>query len=123
MPKPRSKQKAAARPAKKSPAKAPVSKTPSESNTKRLVLSNFFTIDLVQDFYAELDRALQSESDVEIDASNVERVDSAGIQLLLSFKNELEKHSSQVHWVGASVNLRAAVDQLGVSRDLQLPAE
>lgn len=76
---------------------------------------------MVQDFYAELDQALHSESDVEIDGSNVERVDSAGIQLLLSFKKELEKHASQMQWVGASDSLRAAIEQLGVGNEFSLP--
>lgn len=126
MPKPRSKQKAAAKPAKKPAAKAKVPKNIGDANagnanTRRLVLSNYFTIDMAQDFYAELDSALQSESDVEIDGSNVERVDSAGIQLLLSFKNEFEKHSSQIQWLGASDSLRATAEQLGVESELRFP--
>ncbi|GAB3789649.1 STAS domain-containing protein [Dyella agri] len=71
--------------------------------------------------HAELLAALPGGS-VALDGSQVERVDTAALQLLLLLRRELDKHGSTLAWRGASEALNDAAGLLGLARILELPA-
>lgn len=59
--------------------------------------------------------ALESGQALHIDASNVEVVDGAAVQLLLGFHHSAGKRGVSVEWGEASLALREAVGLFGAS--------
>jgi phospholipid transport system transporter-binding protein len=59
-------------------------------------------------------------SDALIDGSAVERIDTAGLQMLVAFVHYQEKQARKVGWTAASPELLKAGKSLGVLKDLRL---
>jgi len=66
---------------------------------------------------------LDQAGDVEIDASAVEKIDTAGLQLLVAFKRGLQDTNRGLTWRATAPELHRAAAQLGLSAPLGLPAE
>lgn len=90
--------------------------------TKTLVLTSP-TIRTVTEFQAELAERLDDSGAVQIDGAAVERIDTAGLQLLAAFVRELGGESRAVEWVGCSVGLRRAATALGLETALGLGSD
>jgi phospholipid transport system transporter-binding protein len=58
-----------------------------------------------------------------LDGTQVERVDTAALQLLVLFRRELDAHGGTLHWHGTSDALNEAAGLLGLAQLLNLPAE
>lgn len=71
---------------------------------------------------AELLERVDAVDAVGLDASDVLKVDTAGLQVLLAFTDQRRRAGSQVAWTGCSESLRRAAAQLGVGPALGLPA-
>jgi anti-anti-sigma regulatory factor len=78
-------------------------------------------ISVAGDFHALLQQALTEHSAVEIDASNVERVDAAVLQVLHSFMKEADKEKLEVNWKGISTAFSSSANLLGMSETLRFP--
>jgi anti-anti-sigma regulatory factor len=52
--------------------------------------------------------------DVELDASGVETADTAGMQLLLAFKTQLQQQGHCIRWLHVGVPLQTVAEQLGL---------
>ena len=78
-------------------------------------------IETVAERHEELVRALETELPVRIDAREVSRLDTAGLQLLVSFSLELARRGRELSWAGASEAVMQAVALAGVTRVLGLP--
>ncbi len=63
---------------------------------------------------------LQTQSTPTIDASQVERIDTAAFQQLLAFKLSLVNTDNQLHWQGLSEVFMQSAKQLGLERALSL---
>ena len=87
--------------------------------SKPLVLTSP-TIRTVNDFQAELAERLDESGNVQIDGTAVDRVDTAGLQLLAAFVRDLRSEARSVEWVGSSVALRRAANALGLGVALGL---
>lgn len=59
---------------------------------------------------------------VVLNGGEVERVDTAFLQLLMLFRRELETRGSSLRWHGASDALVEGAGLLGLTRILDLPA-
>ena len=70
---------------------------------------------------AELAQALQHGA-IELDGSQVERVDTAALQLLVLLRRALDGHGGTLAWRGSSAALNDAAGLLGLARILELPA-
>jgi ABC-type transporter Mla MlaB component len=57
----------------------------------------------------------------DLDGSDVERVDSAGLRLLVAFIRERRAAGGSVGWRGASAVLHKAVSALGLTAAVNLP--
>ncbi len=88
--------------------------------SQQIVLSDNLTIATVEALHEELESALSSGVDIVFDGSQVQRCDTAGLQTLLAFKKELEKHSHQLSWKGVSENLSQVSGLLGLEQALGL---
>jgi phospholipid transport system transporter-binding protein len=73
---------------------------------------------LQQTFASHLDA-----SQITLDGTEVERVDTAALQLLVVYRHELEKRGHAMQWAGVSAPLYDAASQLGLTQTLALPAK
>ncbi|MHB1272110.1 MAG: STAS domain-containing protein [Rhodanobacter sp.] len=72
---------------------------------------------LLQELLAALDACT-----IEVDGREVERVDTAALQLLTLFKREVDARGGTLSWMGTSEALDEAAGLLGLAKTLELPA-
>jgi len=77
-------------------------------------------VTLVSDFKALLQQTMGLATPVVLDASRLERVDGAALQLLAAFFVEARESGIHVSWREPSEQLRDAADLAGLSATLQL---
>lgn len=93
--------------------------TPERLRVTNLYLPDSLDITLAAAFKETLDELLQGES-IEIDGSQVERVDGCALQLLVAFVQEARLRSIALTWVAPSAALCRAASCLGLSGVLAL---
>lgn len=71
---------------------------------------------------AGLAKLLDDTDIVTLDISAVQRIDTAGLQLIATFVREREARGRQVEWQGAAPVLATAAQLLGLDSLLKLPA-
>lgn len=76
----------------------------------------------VGELQKQLRDALAS-SQIVLDGSTVDRIDTAALQLLVVFQREVQKRGNQMNWAGVSAPLHDAASQLGLAQVLALPAK
>lgn len=69
---------------------------------------------------AQLENVL-SRGEIILDVAELQRVDTAALQLLVLFRRELEKQGGTLAWRGRSEVLDEAVSLLGLEQLLNLP--
>jgi len=74
-------------------------------------------------FQAELAERLDESGTVQIDASGVERIDTATLQLLAAFVRDLRADARLVEWTDCSAALRRAAQALGLTAALDLAVD
>jgi ABC-type transporter Mla MlaB component len=74
-------------------------------------------------FQAELAERLDDSGIVQIDASAVQRIDTATLQLLAAFVRDLRADARMVEWTECSAVLRRAAHALGLASALDLAVE
>ena len=67
------------------------------------------------------ERCLASPSSP-LDATAVERIDTAALQLLAAFHRDAHARGKTIAWFGVSTPLREAAERLGLTQALALPA-
>ena len=70
-----------------------------------------------------LQTALQKKSHIVLISDKVERADTAGLQLIYAFKQEIHKQGKQMSWQKPSEVLLKASKTLGLSSYLELETE
>jgi ABC-type transporter Mla MlaB component len=83
-------------------------------------LDPVITITEAGNLYKHLQSYIDSVGDVTIDASKVQMIDMAGLQLLLVFARELGKFQRKVHWQNPSSVFRQAAELMDLSKCLRL---
>ncbi|WP_420592034.1 STAS domain-containing protein [Bacterioplanoides sp.] len=78
------------------------------------------SIEHVERLYSEMESALTSDADVELNASAVNYCDTAGLQLVVSLRRELQKTGHDIHWTGSSDCLSETAGYLGLCSSLGL---
>ncbi|MFM1886355.1 MAG: hypothetical protein RL026_1512 [Pseudomonadota bacterium] len=71
---------------------------------------------------AVLAEALDLGGDVAMDGAGVQRIDTAGLQLLVAFTRALAAEGRQWRWIASSAELRDTASQLGLQGGLGLQA-
>jgi anti-anti-sigma regulatory factor len=79
------------------------------------------TVREAEAFKVALTAAEDSSGDFIVDATAVERIDTAGLQLLLGFTARLKLMERRLVWEGVSPVLRQGAAQLGIDQALDLP--
>jgi anti-anti-sigma regulatory factor len=70
-----------------------------------------------------LAKLLEDSGPVTLDISAVQRIDTAGLQVIAAFVRECESYGRRVEWQGAAPAFTAAVVLLGLGACLRLPAQ
>jgi ABC-type transporter Mla MlaB component len=96
--------------------------TEASSNNAPLRLGSTSLRDVTA-FQAVLAERLDDSGTVQIDASGVERIDTATLQLLAAFVRDLRGDARLVEWTGCSAALRRAAHALGLTSALELAAD
>jgi ABC-type transporter Mla MlaB component len=78
-------------------------------------------ISMLHELHESMKQALASGLPIEIDASSVERVDAAGLQLLCAFVSEATASRRMLRWRQPTRALRDAVRLLELNNLLALP--
>ena len=87
----------------------------------QLVLESQLDVARTRDLYRELDSALSARKPLALDASQVERVDAATLQLLAAFCGAARDANMPVRWSSASAVLRNAATFLDLNETLGQP--
>lgn len=77
-------------------------------------------ISVVEALYGELEKVINEGSSVMMKADKVERVDTASLQLLHSFHQELKVHDQTLSWNSPSKALLNAAELIGLKSELGL---
>lgn len=86
------------------------------SDTYNLVLPEIFQLTVIEGLHKNLSE--QQASIINIDGSNVVKVDSAGLQLLVSLKKNLDQAAGEFRLQETSAALSAAIKSSGLSQVL-----
>jgi anti-anti-sigma regulatory factor len=70
---------------------------------------------------AGLSKLLEETEIVTLDVGAVQRIDTAGLQVIATFIRERESHGRQVQWRGHAPAVSAAANLLGLAALLKLP--
>jgi phospholipid transport system transporter-binding protein len=79
------------------------------------------TIRTINSLQTELAERLDESGPLQIDATAVDRVDTAGLQLLAAFVRDVRAEGRTVDWVGCSDALHKSAQALGLHSALCLP--
>jgi len=85
-----------------------------------LVLEPILTIAEVEMLHKKLQDLLQHDGDIQIDASKVQMIDTAGLQLLLVFNMALQKQQKSISWITPSPTFQETAALIGLSSHLGL---
>ena len=77
-------------------------------------------ISVVSKMHDELKHAMEDSSVIELSASELQRIDGAGIQLLVALFTHAEESGVEVSWGETSEPLLDAATLLGVKQQLRL---
>jgi ABC-type transporter Mla MlaB component len=91
------------------------------SNSTSLRLTDY-TMHSIQGLQQELVQQLQKSGAVSVDRSEVQRPNTAMLQLLAAFARDLHEQSRSIEWSGESDAFDRAAGALGLSSALGLPA-
>lgn len=92
------------------------------SETEAITVNCGDTLDIsrVSEFYTELEMVINEKKAIEFDASQIERIDIAGLQLLLSFHQKIESSGFNFRWINPSEHLLRSANLVGLDKPLGL---
>ena len=90
------------------------------SNQQTLKLDPVLVINNAKSLSVDLEKLIGSNEDINIDASAVEMVDTAILQLLLTMVIKIKSSKRQIHWVNPSAAFISNTSLLGMSARLGL---
>lgn len=76
------------------------------------------TIANVANLHSQFIDALEKTSSIELDAAKVEKVDTAGLQLLVAVNRELKKSENSLFWKATSDVLLDSISTSGLSSEI-----
>jgi ABC-type transporter Mla MlaB component len=83
-------------------------------------LADNLTVNGINSTYDELSQYLKGSGTLLIDASGVQAIDTAGIQLLLAFTREIAEQDRLVEWQSPSSEFLQIVELLNMKEELGL---
>lgn len=77
-------------------------------------------ISVVTERLAEFRDVLENQKEIELSAGELQRIDGAGIQILVALFRQAEQEQKEISWKDTSDSLLSAASLLGVSEELHL---
>lgn len=109
---------------KKSSPKKPVEKTnpakPKKTKKQILILDAVLVINNAKALSQDFEKLIKNDNDITVDASAVEMIDTAILQLLLTITIKVESSNHQVHWINPSTKFISNASLLGLSKSFGL---
>lgn len=84
----------------------------------QITLDEELNITCVGDLKTNLIQTLSADSAIELNAANVERVDTAALQLLTAFVQHANASDKKINWVNPSDKFLKSVELLGLKGSL-----
>jgi len=88
-------------------------------NNGELIFDSLLDITMVSKYYELLNDLLNDPTELTLNAEKVERIDGAGLQLLVAFLKEAEKVNLAVTWTGVSEAFDTAATTAALKDDLK----
>ena len=85
-----------------------------------ITFSDQLDITMVTAYYEQLSQLLIEQKNILINAENVERIDGAGLQLLVAFFKEAKSLSIKLEWQSCSEALKDSAELSGLTGNLDL---
>ncbi len=94
-----------------------------ENEPGNMIISCDSTMDIssVEELFHQLESALDTGRIVEFHAQDVERIDTAVLQILVAFVTEAEQIELDVIWKGVSEGMLSTIRNVGVLDFLKVP--
>lgn len=102
-------------------AKTPGAETEAKSGPGAFAVAAECTVADAGALKSGLAKLLEDSDVVTLDIGAVQRIDTAGLQVITTFVRERESQGRQVQWRGSAPALSAAAQLLGLSSILKLP--
>jgi phospholipid transport system transporter-binding protein len=102
-------------------AKTPGAETESKSGLGAFAIAAECTVADAGALKSGLAKLLEDSNAVTLDIGAVQRIDTAGLQVIATFVRERESQGRQVQWRGDAPALTTAAKLLGLSSILKLP--
>jgi phospholipid transport system transporter-binding protein len=102
-------------------AKTPAADTEHKSGSGAFAVAAECTVADASSLKSDLAKLLDDTGIVTLDISAVQRIDTAGLQVIATFIRERESQGRQVEWRGSAPALTAAAKLLGLGSLLKLP--
>ena len=98
--------------------------SPDASEAKKTVVNCEPVLDInsAKSLYSHLKEAIEHKHEVDINAAEVSRVDTAILQIFTAFIFESRTLEMSVKWTAVSQNFFATAKLLGLEQELALPA-
>jgi ABC-type transporter Mla MlaB component len=101
--------------------KTPGAESDAKSDTAAFAIAAECTVADAGALKSGLAKLLGEDATVTLDIGAVQRIDTAGLQVIATFVRERESQGRQVQWRGDAPALAAAAKLLGLSTILKLP--
>ena len=92
----------------------------SDSEKSIVTCPESMDISVVAEFSIELKTALEAKQAIQLQAANVERADTAGLQMLCAFFLDAQAEGVDVEWLEPSDALLGSSKQIGLAEHLKL---
>lgn len=83
-------------------------------------LDSSVDITVVESLYGEFEKVLSSNGGVAIDAGQVERIDTSALQLIFTFKEQINSNGYDVEWSEMSESFKETAALVGLDELLSL---
>lgn len=85
-----------------------------EAAKNSIQLPSHLTIRHIEQVYRQCEDALKGTANLRVDASEVSKVDTAGLQLLVVLKTEMDLQHSAIEWISITDELRNSAQFMGL---------
>ena len=85
---------------------------------EKLDLGTKCTIIRAEELHTQMESLIQSGHDIQVDASQVEQIDTSALQLLIGFHQALEKEGRALSWLNPSEQTLSTAKLLGLDTHL-----
>ncbi len=85
-----------------------------------ITFDEILDITVVFQYHEKLNQLLNEQKIIHLNAEKIERIDGAGLQLLIAFIVSAEKLNLQVSWSGVSQSFKDGANILGVTESLNI---